>query len=438
MPSLVSPGVAVTVIDESFYIPGASSTVPIFFIATEADKPTPDGLGIAAGTQEYGVIRTVTSASQLAQLYGIPTFHETGGLQRHGHFRNEMGLHAINNFLSAGSFCYVVRANIDLATVAETPTGYSDVLSTLNAQIVSSTSGIRTEYYEYNLALCPGFGFSAWHGVTIEFPTGTDATIATNLIALSNDLDNEVFVLFDGPQEMTPTDFATAAADFPKSEYAGIWYSGGLGTNIDGKSVWIPASDVMLRVITLSDNNANIWDAPAGLRRGIVDSITYVAQIANVNALTAEGDLKEVIMGKGGRDVLYTANVNPIDRLPGRGLVVMGQKTQASGASALDRINVVRLLASVRRSIRKASMFYLFQPNDQITLDNLRSSIEGFLGDLMSRGALYDFAVVADSTNNTPARRDRNEMWVDIAIKPIKAVEFIYIPIRVLDTGADL
>lgn len=440
MPSLVSPGVAVTVIDESFYVPGASPTVPLFFIATEADKPTPDGLGTAAGTQEYGVIRTITSAAQLAELYGVPTFKETAGSVHQGHFLNEYGLQAIFNFLAAGSYCYVVRANIDLATVAETPTGYSTVLAAINAEIVSTTSGIRTEWYEYNLALAPGFGYSTWHGTTTEFPTGADASVATNLIALSNDLDNEAFVLFDGPAELSASDFATEAANFPKSAYAAVWYNGGVGTNIDGTSVWIPATSAMIRIIALNDSNANVWDAPAGFARGVVDSMSYVAQLTSVNINTGEGTLKEVILGVSGRDVLYAdgSNVNPIDRLPGRGLVVMGQKTQSSTTSALDRINVVRMLASVRRAIRKASMSFLFQPNDQITLDNLRTAIEGYLGDIMSRGGLYDFAVVADSTNNTAARRDRNELWVDIALKPMKSVEFIYVPIRVLSTGASL
>jgi len=438
MPSLVSPGVAVTVIDESFYIPGASPTVPLFFIATEEDKPTPDGLGTAPGTQEYGVIRTITSASQLADTYGIATFKDVAGVIQQGHFLNEYGLHAINNFLNAGNFCYVVRANVDLATTAETATGYKAVLDAINAQIVSTTSGIRSGYYEYNIALAPGFGVSSWHGITTEFTTGVDSSVATNLIALSNDMGNEVFTIFDGPQELSSGDFATSAADFPKSDYAAVYYTGGVGTNLDGSSVWIPASDAMIRVIALNDKNANIWDAPAGFRRGVIDSMTYCAQITNVSTSTGAGTLSEVLLGQGGRDVLYLANVNPIDRFPGRGLVCFGNKTQASISSALDRVNVVRLVASIRRTIRKSSMDYLFQPTDQITRDNLSSSISGYLGDILSRGGLYDFAVVADDTNNTPARIDANEMWVDIAIKPVKAVEFIYVPIRVLSTGAAL
>jgi len=442
MPSLNSPGVAVSVIDESFFIPGTSPTVPLFFIATEANKKQPDGITDALGTQESGVIRTITSGAQLVELYGVPTFKETAGVGRHGHFQNEYGLHAISNFLAAGNFCYVIRADIDLTGVAGSPTGYSLVLDAINEQIVSQTSGIRTEYYEYNIALAPGFGVSTWHGTTAEFPTGTDSQVATNLIALSNDLDNEVFVMYDGPQELSATDFATAGADFPKSAYAAVWYTGGLATNLDGSSIWVPATNAMVRVIALNDKNANVWDAPAGFRRGIVDTLSYVAQIASggLTAATGEGTLSEVILSRGSRDVLYAdgVNVNPIAKMPGKGLAVMGQKTQATGTSALNRINVSRLLCGIRRAIRKSSMDYLFQPNDSVTLNNLSSSIQGYLGDIMSRGGLYDFAVVADSTNNTPTRIDRNEMWVDIALKPIKSVEFIYVPIRVLDTGAEL
>lgn len=440
MPSLISPGVSVPVIDESFFIPGASPTVPLFFIATEADKPTPDGLSTAIGTQESGVIRTMTSGAQLAETYGIATFKEIAGIGRHGLFTNEYGLHAVNNFLAAGSFCYVIRADIDLATVAETPAGFASVLNAINAEIVSNTNGIRTEYYEFNLALAPGFGVSSWHGTTVEFPTGVDASVATNLIALSNDLDNEVFVLYDGGHELAPTDFATAALTFPKNGNAAVWYTGGLGTNADGSSVWVPATSAMIRLIAISDSQGNLWDAPAGTRRGIVDSLSYVAQITSVNVLTGEGNLTEILLNQGDRDVLYAdgVNVNPIAKMPGRGLVVMGQKTQASGVSSLNRINVSRSVGMIRRAIRKNSMDYLFQPNDAITLNNLRSSIEGYLGDIMSRRGLYDFVVVADASNNTPTRIDRNEMWVEIALKPVKSVEFIYVPIRVLDTGADL
>jgi len=442
MASLISPGVSVTIIDESFYIPATAPTIPLFFIATDENKLKPDLSGSAAGTNESGVIRTITSGAQLADLYGIATFREsTPGVPRNGLFTNEYGLFAINTFMGVGNFCYVVRADVDLgnlSAVSEDATGLAVVKAALSAEILSNTSGIRSEWYEYNLILCPYFGYDNFTAV----PSGS---VATNLIQLSNDIENEAFVIYDGPHEMTPEDFGVEALLFPKSPYAAVWYPGGIGTNLDGQEVWVPASAIAIRVIALSDAVSEVWFAPAGFRRGIVDNVSTTGYIGGVNPATGEGTFTEMIMDVGQRDVLYMdgRNVNPISRFPGRGIAIFGQKTfgqktQSSNTSALDRVNVARLLVAMRRSIRKGAMSFVFEPNDQITRDNLRVSIEGFLGDIMTRRGLFDFAVVSDESNNTLTRIGRNELWVDIAIKPVKAAEFIHIPIRVLNTGAEL
>jgi len=119
-------------------------------------------------------------------------------------------------------------------------------------------------------------------------------------------------------------------------------------------------------------------------------------------------------------------------------LLVWGQKTSAPAASALDRVNVSRLVMYIRRQLRKNTLAFVFEPNDQLTRDNLKSAVDGFLGDILIKRGLYDFATVCDESNNTPDRIDRNEMYIDIAIKPVKAAEFIYIPIRVVATGAEI
>ena len=119
MPSLVSPGVSVTVVDESFYIPAAAPTVPLFFVATQANKLQPNGVSPAEGTNEYGVIRTVTSIGQSVSLYGVPAFlKDSAGNAFHGDARNEYGLFALNQYLGIGSYAYVIRANVDLADAA--------------------------------------------------------------------------------------------------------------------------------------------------------------------------------------------------------------------------------------------------------------------------------------------------------------------------------
>jgi len=132
---------------------------------------------------------------------------------------------------------------------------------------------------------------------------------------------------------------------------------------------------------------------------------------------------------------LYQQNVNPITFLNGAGLVVFGQKTRARNASALDRINVARLTVYLRSQLKKLAKPYIFEPNDKITRDEIKQQVESLMVELIGLRAIYDYLVVCDETNNTPNRIDRNELYVDIAIEPVKAVEFIYIPLRLKNTG---
>ena len=114
MPTLVSPGVSVTIIDESFYIPASAPTVPLFFIATRADKKKVDGITDAPGCKESSVVRTITSLNQSVDTYGVPHFRQdNAGAEQHGDCRNEYGLFALNQYLNLGNTAYVVRADVD-------------------------------------------------------------------------------------------------------------------------------------------------------------------------------------------------------------------------------------------------------------------------------------------------------------------------------------
>jgi phage tail sheath protein FI len=132
---------------------------------------------------------------------------------------------------------------------------------------------------------------------------------------------------------------------------------------------------------------------------------------------------------------MHDVKINPIATLPGVGIVNFGQYTRARNASALDRINVVRLVAYLRRQLGILAKPFLFEPNDAQTRREIKASVESLMLELVGQRALYDFVVVCDSTNNTAARIDRSELYVDIAIEPVKAVEFIYIPLRIKNTG---
>jgi phage tail sheath protein FI len=182
-------------------------------------------------------------------------------------------------------------------------------------------------------------------------------------------------------------------------------------------------------MIALNDQVAYPWFAPAGTRRGGITNATAVGYV------TAEGEFSSVALNDGQRDTLYNVNVNPITFFTGAGLVNFGQKTRARGASALDRINVARLVIYLRNQLNKLAKPYIFEPNDKITRDEIKQQVESLLLELVGQRALYDFLVVCDESNNTPNRIDRSELHVDIAIEPVKAVEFIYIPVRLKNTG---
>ncbi|MCS7317082.1 MAG: hypothetical protein NZZ41_02010, partial [Candidatus Dojkabacteria bacterium] len=221
----------------------------------------------------------------------------------------------------------------------------------------------------------------------------------------------------------------------PQYTYSAIYYPWGLSTNLDGKKVMVPPSHIVLRTIAYNDQVAYPWFAPAGFTRGIVQNAQAVGY------LNSEGEFTPVVLSQGQRDVMYaglTENrpaINPISNQVGRGLVVFGQKSLHPISSALDRVNVGRLVCYLRYNFDLLAKPFLFEPNDKETRNQVKETFENFLNNLISLRAIDDYAVVCDESNNTPERIDRNELWVDVAIVPLRAIEFIYIPIRIRNTG---
>jgi phage tail sheath protein FI len=132
---------------------------------------------------------------------------------------------------------------------------------------------------------------------------------------------------------------------------------------------------------------------------------------------------------------MHSVKVNPITFFSGTGILNFGNLTKTSTNSALDRINVSRLTVYLRSQLDKIAKPFIFEPNDSLTRNEIKGAIESFLLQLVSDRAVYDFLVVCDETNNFATRIDRNELYVDIAIEPVKSVEFIYIPLRIKNTG---
>jgi len=187
---------------------------------------------------------------------------------------------------------------------------------------------------------------------------------------------------------------------------------------------------MMIRTIIRNDEVAFPWLAPAGTRRGVIDN---AVQIGYINVAT--GEFESLGVRQGLRDTLYENSINPITFIPGVGITNFGNKTTTTLTSALDRINVARLIAFIRGRLEVIGKQFLFEPNDQITRNEIRNVIDSLMIDLVAKRGIYDYLVICDLSNNTPARIDRNELYVDIAIEPVKAVEFIYIPVRIKNTG---
>jgi len=135
------------------------------------------------------------------------------------------------------------------------------------------------------------------------------------------------------------------------------------------------------------------------------------------------------------RDVLYSNFINPLAFFTSVGLLNYGNKNSKDTQSALDRINVARLVNYIREKLTVLARPFVFEPNDALTRSQITSVVQTLFVDLVAKRGIYDYLVVCDGTNNTPARIDANQLWIDIAIEPVKAAEFIYIPVRIMNTG---
>ena len=293
---------------------------------------------------------------------------------------------------------------------------------------VDTSSQVRDEERRnFNIITAPGYpelmsnlvNLNIDRGLTAFVIGDTPLRLAADATTLTNWGTNASLVTDNGDEGLVTYD-----------EYLATFYPNGFTTDLGGSNAVVPASHMMMRTIALSDQVSFPWFAPAGTRRGGISNATAVGFID-----AATGEFQTVALNEGQRDTLYDLKVNPITFFNGVGLVNYGQKTRARNASALDRINVARLVVYLRSQLNKLARPYIFEPNDKITRDEVKQAVESLLLELVGLRAIYDFAVVCDETNNTPARVDRNELYVDIAIEPVKAIEFIYIPLRVKNTG---
>ena len=187
-----------------------------------------------------------------------------------------------------------------------------------------------------------------------------------------------------------------------------------------GQLVYVPASTLIPAVYAFNDNVSEPWFAPAGINRGGLDTV-----------VRAERKLTQ-----SQRNTLYTGNINPIATFPGTGVVVYGQKTLQKKASALDRVNVRRLLIALKSYISQVANNLVFEQNTIATRNQFLSQVNPYLESVQQRQGLYAFRVIMDDSNNTPDVIDRNQMIGQIYLQPTKTAEFIYLDFNILPTGA--
>jgi len=275
---------------------------------------------------------------------------------------------------------------------------YSDMLNLLSNQ----------DDYRFNVLLTPGL---------IDVYQTSQITTAINNTQLRGD---SIYV-YDTVQYGASLNSVVSQASARDSSYAATYWPWLRTIDPDsGNFVWVPASTMIGGVYAFTDASSEPWFAPAGINRGGLSTV-----------ITAERKLSQ-----GNRDTLYQGNVNPIATFPGQGVVVYGQKTLQKQASALDRVNVRRLLIALKSYIGQVAQNLVFEQNTAATRNAFLSQVNPYLETVQQRQGLYAYRVVMDDSNNTPDVIDRNQMVGAIYLQPTKTAEFIILDFNVLPTGA--
>ena len=262
--------------------------------------------------------------------------------------------------------------------------------------------------YQFNVIYAPGL-------------TNVNASSQINSIVNTAQTRGDAIAVVDmvGYGQAIPTVLGQAAG-FDNSYAATYWPWVQIRSRETGKVNFVPASTLVPAIYEYNDKVSAEWFAPAGLNRGAMTTVLQPERRLTSND----------------RDRLYQGSVNPIATFPGVGTVIYGQKTLQGKASALDRVNVRRLLIALKSYIGQIGQNIVFEPNTQVTRNKFLSQVNPYLESVQQRQGLYAFQVVMDDSNNTPDVIDRNQLVGSIYLQPTKTAEFIQLDFNVLPTGA--
>ena len=269
----------------------------------------------------------------------------------------------------------------------------------------------NSEAYQFNLLFTPGLiNDVAGH-------TGQITNIITNTIARGDNM----YVVDLSSYGSNVTSTITQAQTRDTSYAASYWPWVRIIDPATGKHVWVPASTVVPGVYAFNDKVSAPWFAPAGINRGGLSTVLQA----------------ELKLTQANRDALYANNVNPIATLPKQGVVVYGQKTLQKAQSALDRVNVRRLMIELKSYIRQIADTIVFEQNTIQTRTSFVSRVNPYLEAIQQKQGLYAYKVVMDDSNNGPAVIDQNQLVGQIYIQPTRTAEFISLDFILLPTGAE-
>ena len=315
---------------------------------------------------------------------------------------------------SEGTFGSATGKNVPTGVIAK----YYENIANNNIQGISASAYTESisllanqDAYNYNLLVAPGLVSS------FGFPTTTAITSMINTVQNRGDAMTVVDLVGYG-SNLTPV--LTQALSYDTSYAASYWPWVQTIDPDTGNQVWVPASTMIPGVYAFNDSVAEPWFAPAGINRGILSNVIRA----------------ERVLTQGNRDDLYESNINPIATFPNQGVVVFGQKTLQKKASALDRVNVRRLLIELKNYISQIANTLVFEQNTVTTRNNFLSQVNPYLASVQQQQGLTAFRVVMDESNNPPSVVDQNQLVGQIYLQPTRTAEFIILDFNVLPTGA--
>jgi hypothetical protein len=364
----------------------------------------------------------------------------TGGeyLQPTGNFPNKSkyvyvsDVNEIPNYLDAnGNTASVNLKNLPKASSGSFGGGLDGASATGTASFFENISAANVQGFDPNTAESGSDSYKSAinllsnpdeYDVNMIWMPGLNAadhSVLTNKLITACETRGDCFAVIDPCLAKKDLGIPTGIASALDTSYAAMYWPW-VQTSANNKFVWVPPSTLIPGIYAFNDKVAAEWYAPAGLNRGGLETVVQ-----------AERKLTHA-----NRDTLYEDNVNPLATFPGEGVVVWGQKTLQKKASALDRVNVRRLLINLKKFIASTSKYLVFENNTAATRNRFLGSVNPYMEAVQQKQGLYAFKVVMDESNNTADLIDRNIMKGEIYLQPAKAAEFIVVDFNIMPTGA--